>query len=831
MIQRNLIFLMLFVFIVINVSISNAIAQNKKQSGAKGKISGKVIDKETSSPLESATIQVYKLKDSTLVTGMATGGNGEFNLDVPYGKFTLKISYIGYSTSLMNGVSINSQTPAYDAGTVKLDPNSTTTAEIEVTAEKDLFQLSIDKKIFNVDQSLVSLGGSATDVLKNIPAVTVDADGNVSIRGNSNVKFLIDGKPSGLIGNDPTNGLQQIPASSIDHIEIINNPSSKYDPDGTVGIINIVLKKTENAGYNVNMTANAGTEDKYNTSLNFNYKSKKFNLFGSYNYRLFNMFGNNASFRENNFNDSTFDFNQLTTMHNKFKGNMGMLGFDYIIDDKKTLSLQSTFNNRSRSGIDNIFFKDQDVLGNIFSQYNRNSYENHSGNGIDMTLTYDMKFSKPKEDLTAVAYYSGTKDNETLNIHEQDYTPEGLPLNNTPLLQNTYTNGTYSVGTVQVDYYHPLGDKNDDSRYELGYKSLFRNTSSDFRSETYDYIQNAFITDNLLTNNFDYKEQIHAIYGLYANKINDFGFQIGLRIEDAITKSDLITNNQTFNKDYFSVFPSAYLSQKIGKTNELQINYSRRINRPNLFFLNPFIDYSDPLNLRQGNPDLNPEYINSFEFNYIKYFESATVTASVFYKQVNDMISKISTVYPTGVSLTTFENLNSAKSYGFEFAFNDKITKWWNINGNFSYFRITINGSDQNAALNNDNYSYTGKVMTNVNLFKFMDMQLAYNYQGPTILAQGKLDPVQSFDIAVKKNFLDDKLSLGFRVADLFNQQKYISVTSGPGFIQDYTRKRDSRMAFLTLSYRFGSDGKQSKPTKRKNNNDDNNDNQDNQDY
>jgi outer membrane receptor protein involved in Fe transport len=292
----------------------------------------------------------------------------------------------------------------------------------------------------------------------------------------------------------------------------------------------------------------------------------------------------------------------------------------------------------------------------------------------------------------------------------------------------------------------------------------------------------------------------------------------------------LLTNNQTFDKNYFSIYPSVYLSQKFASTNELQINYSRRVNRPNLYFLNPFTDYSDPLNLRQGNPNLNPEYINSFEFNYIKYFESATVTASLFYKQVNDMISRISTVYPNGVSLTTFENLSSAKSYGFEFAFNDKFTKWWSMNGNFSYFRMIINGGDANVALNNDNYSYTAKLISNISLFKFVDMQLSYNYQGPTVLAQGTLDPVQSFDIAFKKNILGDKLSLGFRVSDIFNQQKYVSVTSGPGFIQDYTRKRISRNAFLTLSYRFGSDGKPSKPTRKKDNND-NNDNQDNEDY
>jgi outer membrane receptor protein involved in Fe transport len=820
-INLNKYIILLFLIISISGNILQAQSKQNKISGT-GKITGKVLDKETNSPLESATIQLFKVKDSTLVTGEATDGTGTINLSVPFGRYRMVVSFIGYGSSTINGIALNTNSPVYDAGTVKLDPSgSPTTAEIQVTAEKNMFESSIDKKIFNVEQSLVSLGGSATDVLKNIPAVTVDADGNVSMRGNSNVKFLVDGKPSGLIGTDPTNGLQQIPANTIARVEIMTNPSAKYDPDGTSGIINIVLKKSDIAGYNGNFSLNTGTEDKYNTALNFNYKSKKFNVFGSYNYRLFNMFGNNVNFRQNIFADSSFNFNQQTGMHNKFNGNAGNLGFDLNIDDKNTLSLSGSYNDRHRSGIDNIFFQELSTNGVINSQYNRESYENHSGNVIDLTLTYDRKFSKPKEDLTAVAYYSSTKDDEVLNTNQQNLTSTGVPFDS-PILQNTYTNGKYSVGSIQVDYYHPLGnDPGSDSRYELGFKSFFRNTSADFRSESFDYIQNAFITDALLANNFDYKEQIHSLYGLYAGKINNFGYQVGLRLEEAITNSDLLTTNQSFDKNYFSIFPSLYLSQKFATTNEFQLNYSRRINRPNLRVLNPFIDYSDPLNLDQGNPNLNPEYINSFEFSYIKYFEAASFTSSVFYKQVNDMITRITTVQPNGVSMATFENLNSAKSYGFEFAVNDHIFNWWNLNGNFSYFRMQINGNDQNAALNNDNYSYTAKVISNFNVFKFLDLQVSYNYQGPTVLAQGKMEPVQSFDFAIKKNILNDKGTLGFRISDAFNQQKYISETTGLGFIQDYTRKRTSRMAFLTFSYRFGTDGKQ--PMKQNKKKDDNN--------
>jgi len=804
--------------LILTVFAGSLVAQNKRRQGTgNGTISGKVIDKENSSPLKSATVQVLRQRDSSLVKGAETDDKGEFKIDVPFGRYKLKISFITYSTAIISGIMINPQNTSYDAETVSLNPNTTTTDEIEVTAERELMEIAVDKKIFNVEKSIVTEGGTATDVLKNIPSVTVDADGNVSLRGSTNVKFLVNGKQSGLIGDDPTNSLQQIPASTIDRVEIIDNPSAKYDPEGTSGIINLVLKKPKEIGYNGNFMLNGGTEDKYNTSLYLNYKTPDFNLYGNYSFRFSDMNANSVSNRQNNFADSIFDFDQISGQRLNFKGHMGTLGFDYNLSDNNILSLSGGYHNRDRSITQTLKFQNLDAFGNLNSQYFRNNAEDHTGNGGDISLSFDHKFKKPKQDLNASFYFSYNTDNSVLNIYQQDLNLNGIPLNNTPLLQNTYTDGRYSVGTLQVDYYNPLGDnKQSESRYELGYKGTLRTNSSNFNSETYDYLTNSFKNDVLLDNDFQYTEQIHSLYGLYANNINDFKYQFGLRLEEALTNPYLITTNQNFNYNYFSAYPSFYISQKFLTDNEVQLNYSRRVNRPRLFLLNPFINYSDPYNLTQGNPYLKPEYINSFQFSYIKYFSSATILTSVFYKQVNDMISRITTVYPTGVSLTTFENLNSAKSYGVELTSTGHPFKWWSFNANFTYFRMIINGNDPNAALNNDNYSYTGKLITNLTFPDLFDFQIAYNYQGPTVFAQGKNEPVQSFDVALKKNFLDNKGSIGFRVSDLFNQLKYSSETEGPGFVQYLTRVRDSRVAYLTFSYRFGSTGKKQQTRKEK---------------
>jgi outer membrane receptor protein involved in Fe transport len=820
----NLVLNSIIVFLLFNITNINTYAQNNTlDKSVKGIIKGKVFDKESSAPLGSATIQLFKAKDSTLITGAETNTNGEFNIEVPYGRYNMKVSYISYSTSVFNGIQINSQNTVHDAGSIMLTSNITTTEVIEVTAEKDFMETQLDKKVFNIDKSLVSQGGNATDVLKTIPSVTVDIDGNVSLRGSTNVKFLVNGKQSGLIGNDPTNSLQQISANSIDRIEVIDNPSAKYDPEGESGIINIIMKKTEESGYNTSITLNSGTGDKYNPSLNFNYKNKSFNLYGSYSYRLFNMFGNNNSYRTNLFGDSPFYFDQNSSQSFKMLGNMANFGIDYFLDNKNTLSLSGTYNNRDRTVDQTLLFKDINSIGNITSQYTRYNNEVHNGTALEFDLSYDHKFDKPKQDLSASISFSSNTDDETLNINQQNYLPTV-----SPFFQNTYTNGKYTLGTIQLDYSQPLGkDKNNDSRFELGYKGTLRNTSSNFSSETYDNVQNVFIPDVNLNNNFDYKEQIHSLYGLYVNNYKDFKYQVGVRLEEALTSSNLITTNQTYNNNYFSFFPSVFFSQKIGNTNEIQLNYSRRINRPSLNMLNPFIDYSDPYNLRQGNPYLQPEYVNSFQLGYTKYLNFATLTSTVFYKQINNMMSRITTADSTGATITSLSNINSAKSYGLEFTVNGHPFKWWNFNANATYFRMIINGNDPNTVLSNDNYSYTAKLTNNFSISNLFDLQLAYNYQGPTILAQGRLNPVQSFDVAIKKDILNNKGSIGFRVSDLFDQIKYSGETSGPGFIQDMTRVRSSRVAFLTFSYRFGSDGNNKKPTKKEKPKDENDNNGD----
>jgi outer membrane receptor protein involved in Fe transport len=378
----------------------------------------------------------------------------------------------------------------------------------------------------------------------------------------------------------------------------------------------------------------------------------------------------------------------------------------------------------------------------------------------------------------------------------------GVPVNAVPSLQNTFTNNKFNITTVMADYSHPLS-KN--SNFQAGYKSIFRNINNDFTSESFNDTTQQWTSDVNLNNNFIYNERIHAVYGTYTNAIKDFSFMLGLRGEAAFTKGYLANTGETYKNNYYSLFPTAHLLQKIGKENEVQLSYTRRINRPNVRQLNPFIDYEDPLNLRQGNPYLKPEFIDSYELGYARYWKRSTLMSSIYLRQIHDMITRIQTIDSTGVSMTTFENLNNGTSYGFEFISKNGIFEWWDLTSNFNFYRTILKGTVGSSDLNNDDYSWSIKIISSMTLWEFLQFQVTGNYDGPRIMAQGKIDPGYYIDLGIKADFTKSKaLSLSFNLNDVLNSRKMSATTSGTGFTEESSRRRDSRFGLLTFTYRFG---------------------------
>lgn len=818
--MRYLFIVLMFVSMSVGVFSQEIEDQPKKKdfSNIKTKITGRVLDAESTKPIESANVQIYSLKDTTkLVKGTATDQAGNFTLsDFKPGKYELRISVIGYNTARIKEVIVSPMNPEVNVGEIKIKAGSEfVTSEITVEAEQNVMEMGVDKKVFNVEKDINSQSGSVTDVLKNIPSVTVDSDGNISIRGSGNVKILINGKPSGLLSTNPMAVLEQIPANTVERIEIINNPSAKYDPEGMSGIINIVLKKgqTQSDGYNFNLSLSAGTGDKYNLSTGLAYKIKDFNFYGNYSYRL-NHMGVEGALNSTNFlSDSSYYLETSTNMRNKMLGHLGTIGFDYDINKSNYLGMSVSYSNRDRNRNELTNFRNFGRILNPTFFYDRRVYDGEVEDGLDANLNYKLKFDKKFQELNVSSQFSTSNENNTLDIIQQNLNFDGTPLNNTPILEKDYTDSKFRSFTFQGDYIHPLkvdlekGSKMK-SKFELGLKSQFRKTDDNFRVENFDYNLNTYVPNNLLSNDFKYSEQIHAVYGTFENTYKKFGYQVGLRLEQTFTKSEQMVTSQTYENNYFSFFPSIFLKQGITNTFEAQASYTRRINRPGMQNLNPFVNYSDPQNLRVGNPYLKPEYINGIELGVVKYLTTFSLTSSVFYRLTNDVITRYSTFDSNGVSTNTVENLSKAKSYGVELIGTGSIFKWWFVNASASYFRTDLEGNISTAELNSSGYSWTSKLISNMTFPNLFDFQLSYFFQGRNVTAQGYFEPIQSMDVTVKKDFLNKRMSLGFRVSDVFNSQRFSFYQNTSTFNRAFNRKRDSRAMFLTFTYRIGTDDK-----------------------
>lgn len=811
--------------VIVLSSVLNLFAQDN-QSGTQKvkyydliKISGRVVDNGTEEPVSGAAVQLFSAKDTTkLIKGTETAEDGYFLLaDVKPGRYEIRVSHIGYNMTKMKGVMLSPNEPETVLGVIKLKAGEEfVTSEITVEAEQNFMEMGVDKKVFNVEKDINSQSGSVTDVLKNVPSVTIDSDGRISLRGSGNVKILINGKPSGLLSTDPIGVLETIPANTVERIEVINNPSAKYDPEGNSGIINIVLKKGETeskSGYTYNLSVNAGTGDKYNLSTGVSYRTGKWNLYGNYSYRSFNMLMTGAMRSTNFLSDSLYQLNTATNMFMKMRGHLGTVGFDFDINKDNYLGMSVSYSNRGRKRSELTDYKNYNSNLDPSYFYIRNVYDDEPEDGIDANLNYKLKFPKKYQELTVSSQFSTSNESSKINTNQQDLDYTGVALGTNPYIQNEYVDEKFRQFSVQADYVHPL--KIDDlhgfkliSKFELGFRTQIRNTDDNYSLDTLNYATNTYDIDKSVSNDFSFNEQIHAVYGTYENKYKKFGYQVGLRLEETFTKSQQLITAQNNDRNYFSFFPSIFLKQGITDDIEMQASFTRRINRPGLMSLNPFVIRTDAQNYRTGNPDLKPEYVNGVEVGAVKYFTAFTITSSVFYRITTDVITRYSTFDSSGVSITRPENLSQSRNYGVEVIGTGALAKWWNINASASYFRQDLDGNINSAEIQNSGYSWTAKFISNMTFPKLFDFQLSYFYQGANVTPQGTFNPIQSLDLTVKKDFLEKRMSLGFRISDVFNSQGFSFNQSTSTFTRDMNRRRDSRTFFLTFTYRIGTDDK-----------------------
>lgn len=795
-------------FLLLSVGVYGQKNSGRPSGGGKerpsiGRLYGKVVDSKSNKPVEFTTISLISQRSGNVENGGITDAKGRFDItEIKVGGYEIVIGFMGYETHRIKDVKLSPKgTMAKDLGTINLVQSIYAMEQAEIVEEKNFMEIDIDRKIFNVEQNITSEGGSANEVLENVPSIEVDIDGKVSLRGSENVTILIDGRPSGLTGGDREALLEQIPAASIDQVEVITNPSAAFDPDGMAGIINIVLKKNKLQGFHGNVKLSAGTSDNYSASLGLNYRNQNFNAFVNYGFRQRNNQSWGTTSRMTTFDDvrSTLDQDQ-TGFRSGLSHNI-KLGTDIYLAPKSTLSLSTNYSPRDDSNEDTVHYSSFDLDSVLSDYFTRNSNGGGESESLDFNAQFRQEFSGKRHYLNLRANQSTSTKNRFSDFEENYFDTDFIALDTVPFTERTNTASTSEYWSFSADYVQPMENK---GRLEAGWKTTLRMSDSDFLAESYDDDADSYANDTTRSNRFVFNENVHAAYAIYGRQLGKWGVQGGLRLETVNMRSYLANTDEEFINDYTSLYPSGHVSYEMAKGKTFQLSYSRRVNRPRSRQLNPFPNYNDPLNLRIGNPFILPEYTNSLELAYAHQWKKNTITASVYYKDVNDVIRRYKTVDTTGVSTTTYENFAGATNYGVELIAVAKLNSWWSVNGSLNGFRTMQDGSNLEGDLNADALGWSGKVMSSWKFDGGWQFQASGNYRAPRILLQGEISEMYWVDFAAKKTILNKKGSIGLRVSDILNSREFNFYTEGRDFEQFSERKRQSQFVYLTFNYRFG---------------------------
>lgn len=763
-------------------------------------ITGKVVDASLKTPLEFATITIFNSADSSMVNGGITDAGGTFVIDARPGKYYAHVEFISFSKKTVNGIIVSRDNPVAELGTIALESDAELLQEIEVRAEKSQMQLSLDKKVFNVGKDLANSGGTASDVLNNVPSVTVDVEGNVELRGSGGVRILIDGKPSGLVGISNTNGLRQIPANMIDRIEVITNPSARYEAEGMAGIINIILKKDRSQGLNGSFDLTLGNPSEYGVALNMNYRKDRFNFFTNYGLRYRKGPGEGNQYQEFFRNDTTFITDQTSRRQRGGLSNSVRFGADYFFNEKNILTTAFNFRYSDDDNFNKITYRDYIFdLSNPTGVTFRTDDEIEKEPNLEYSLTYRKNFDRQGHEFTADVRIQDNVEEENSEFIEESFTPDGLVKTGPDLHQRSGNKEVQKNLIVQLDYVQPFSQ---DGKFEAGLRSGIRDIQNDFlvEQETGDDIWTPLAG---LSNNFIYEENIYAAYGIVGNKFGKFNWQAGLRGEYSDVLTELVQTDSVNARKYANLFPSVFLGYEFSEENSLQVSYSRRIRRPGFWELNPFFTYSDARNFWSGNPNLNPEFTNSYEVGYLQYFTKGSLTSSVYYRHTTDVIERIRIQLSDTSSFTQPVNLATSDDYGVELTWSYDPVKNWRLNGNVNMFRSITEGTYEGQVFSADTYSWFGRLSSRVTLWKKIDFQVNFNYRAPRKTTQGRSFAMWHVDPAASMDLLNGNGTLTLSVRDLFNTRRRRYETRGENFFTAGDWQWRARQTTLTFSYRL----------------------------
>ncbi len=776
------------------------VAQNRST------VTGTVIEASSQLPLEYASIYAQNEKNASIISGAMTDNKGHFTFTVPDGTYFIKIDFLGFKTLEIKNIVVDGDTKL---GPLKIQDDTQMLDEVTVIAERSTVDIKLDKKIYNVGQDMIVKGGTAADVLDNVPSVMVDSEGTVSLRGNENVRVLIDGKPNGLASNIQE-AMRIIPAESIEKVEVITNPSARYEAEGGAGIINIILRKGKAMGVNGSITGTIGDPRNNEISGMFNLRSEKFNFFTNIGYR-------NNETKGYNLNDNTyFDKNtgdiqqriyEYRDNNRNRKGGNGTFGLEWFLTP--SINWTNTVTVRKNTGTSpNTVDYDYYTNNNDFL-YNRFRHENKNTNrtSVDYTTTFEKKFDQKGHNLVLEANISQERDHENALITDNNQYLNQFSKERT-------INGEQSKnGLVKLDYTLPISEN---SNFEAGYLGTFKDNNSSFILDKLE--NNAWIQDNTFSNDLQYKEYINALYAQYGGKItSNLNFMLGLRWEDSNIHVNQLATNDFNNKKYNDFFPSAFLNYEINESTNTSISYSRRLTRPRGYFLNPFSNYTSNINFFQGNPNLDPSKTDAIDLGFMKRWTGFTVNASVYYNRTTDTFQfarRIAgeTADGTPISISSPINLATETRYGLDLTVNYTPFKWWRLNGNFNLYEsktrgehtfTLLDGSTETQNFDKDAFAWFARLTSRITLPYKIDWQLNGMYRAPYNTAQGKVLGNLSGNIALSKDLFKDKATVTFNINDIFNSRKREMDLILPQTYSHSEMQWRGRQINLSVTYRF----------------------------
>lgn len=799
----NKISLLIILLLTSNIIFAQHGYGNRSNMPKEGVLAGHVIDKQANKSVEYANVALFSKRDSSVVSGTISDGKGYFKLNkLPYGRFYLIVNFIGYEKIVIEDIKITLKQKTLNLGDIELKQATQELEEVEVVANRSYIEYKIDKKVVNVSQHINAEGGSAADVLENTPSVEVDIEGNVSLRGNSNFTVLIDGKPTVLDANDV---LQQTPATAIANIEIITNPSAKYDPEGTAGIINLVMKKTNKVGTNgiVNLRGSTnGTNSSYGGNFLFNIRNKKINYFIGANYRssvrAMDGYVDRIIYLENDEEQNIRQDNYRDMEHG---GGSVKAGIDYYLGDNTTVSLSGNIGVFGFGRNANTKYHEwtKPVSEDIYSL---------SDEGFDMnsdyysgTFTLMHKFSQPEHKLTATAYYSrrfGDEISESKRILTDSYFAD---LGLTPEEHNRADEGSNNHRLrTNIDYTLPLAN---DMKLDFGYQGETMRNSADYLLEDFDNITSSWQENTEFTNELSFNRDIHALYGQFSSKLLGFKYQLGLRGEYTNRIIEQKTTKNKYEINRFDYFPSFHVSRDLASEQQIQLSYSKRIRRPREWFLNPYPRHSDGYTRMVGNPALGPEYTDSYELNYQKRINRSFISLELFYRHTKDEIDRISSLADDGVMEMTFTNIGKEASLGAELMTNLQLTKWWILNFSTSAYQLSIEGNLEGTDINKNDITWRSRLNSTFMLSPTMRIQVNGMYRGASITSQGSREAMWMSNFAIRKDFFKRKLNVTFNVRDVFGTMKRDMIDEGPSYWQHINMEMISPIYSISISYKI----------------------------